>query len=476
MLFQSLITTALAKPQRLDLDQLPKKEIDGKEYYVIKVPAGQTTSLEEIAERRELDYELLRETNPELTDRRIKGRTAVYYPVPKTFTHHQLQTNLQNLEVQPQFKTDYDRLYNTRQTIKYKDISGEVITRQQSPKDFKLAEGQNFASFEAPELLRTLDMALLHENAGANEYIIRAKTAENKEADIIPLFVSKVPVGYDPGEGTWKTSLEVILKEIKDGKFTDEQKQLASPIIYKVYASEVPVDQFEVEFINMDIPVRELKLTPGEVRVPENENNTVSLVLREMNTDTWVRDERPVDPFIRVTSHKRSIQGYGIETTLIDIELLGVSDFGPVPVSVRAENGFVEPQRVELSSMAPVQTVSLRSKGAKRDVVTVASDIPSSADEVDYVFPWIFLLFAILGGIIGTLIRMLPKAKKGFRVKAFIAGVLTGFIVALAYWAIGLNLLHFNLDFEYFNEGAVLVLSALGGIAGSSVFKPSGTS
>jgi len=226
----------------------------------------------------------------------------------------------------------------------------------------------------------------------------------------------------------------------------------------------------------VDIPPRNIKLHPDTVRIPETDKNTVLLGLRETNTNSWFNDEREVNPFIRVSSHKNTIQGYGIETTLIDIELLGVSDFDPIEVSVRAENGFVEPQRVELSSMAPVQTVSLRSKGAKKDVVTVASDVPSSPDGVDYVFPWVFLLFAILGGIIGTLIRMLPKAKKGFRVKAFIAGVLTGFIVALAYWAIGLNLLNFNLDFEYFNEGAVLVLSALGGIAGSSIFKPAGTS
>lgn len=476
MLFQSILITTLGQPQRIDLDGLPKREIDGKEYYVYTVPTGQTTSLEEIAERGGLEFELLRETNPELVNRRLRARTEVYYPVRKTLGHHQLQANLQNLQVQPQFQTDYEKLYNTRQTIKYRDISGDMVTRQQSPKDFKLAEGQNFASFEAPELLRTLDMAVLPENAGYNEVIIRAKTADNKEADIIPLFVSKVPIGFDPGEGAWKTSLEVILKEIKDGKFTDVQKQLASPIIYKVYAAEVPVDQFEVEFINKDIPVRELRLSPGEVRVPQSESNTVSLGLREMNTDTWVRDERPVEPFIRITPHKRSLQGYGVETTLLDVELLGVKEHEPVTVSLRAEHGSLDPQRVTFASDEKIKTVELRSKGSGSDLVMVTSDIPSSPGEVDYIFPWMFIIFALLGGVIGTLIRMLSRGRKGFNVRSFISGVLTGFIVALAYWAIGLNLLSFSLDFDYFNEAAVLVLSALGGVAGSSIFKPAGTS
>jgi len=465
------------KAQEIKMEEAPKKYISDKQFHEFKVPTESVKNLKEFADKNNLDYQELLKANPKLSNSDLKEGTEIYYPAKTDSPVEELQVSPQELDlVDDDLKSKLKRSYKADHSIKYLDEGGNLVTSVQQPKKFKLESNQDFAYWEDKELGEIINNTVLPVHSFFPNTIYRARTSDNEEVDFIPLFVSKRPVMFDSREGTWNTSLEVILQEIRNGELNEDPKKLNSPVSYNVYASDVLVDVFEIEYINVDIPPRNIKLHPDTVRIPETDKNTVLLGLRETNTNSWFNDEREVNPFIRVSSHKNTIQGYGIETTLIDIELLGVSDFDPIEVSVRAENGFVEPQRVELSSMAPVQTVSLRSKGAKKDVVTVASDVPSSPDGVDYVFPWVFLLFAIIGGIIGTLIRMLPKAKKGFRVKAFIAGVLTGFIVALAYWAIGLNLLNFNLDFEYFNEGAVLVLSALGGIAGSSIFKPAGTS
>lgn len=74
----------------------------------------------------------------------------------------------------------------------------------------------------------------------------------------------------------------------------------------------------------------------------------------------------------------------------------------------------------------------------------------------------------MLGGLMGGLVKhFFSSDKKGFPTKLVIGGIFIGFIVAVAYYFLGVNLIGLKLS-AGLNEIAVLGISALGAYFGIS--------
>jgi hypothetical protein len=94
---------------------------------------------------------------------------------------------------------------------------------------------------------------------------------------------------------------------------------------------------------------------------------------------------------------------------------------------------------------------------------------------VRFVFPWLFLAAAILGGVVGSLIRWARTENAGRRklwIELLVLGVLVGLVVASAY-SIGINLIGFE-PAAHAGEAVVFVLSALGAYFGIPSRSPKG--
>jgi uncharacterized membrane protein YjjP (DUF1212 family) len=91
-----------------------------------------------------------------------------------------------------------------------------------------------------------------------------------------------------------------------------------------------------------------------------------------------------------------------------------------------------------------------------------------------FAFPWFFLLASILGGLTGSLAKyyITVKGKKSWK-KPVIGGILIGFIGAIAYYSLGVNLLGISMS-AGLNEIAVLALSALCAYFGIGLLKLDG--
>lgn len=176
--------------------------------------------------------------------------------------------------------------------------------------------------------------------------------------------------------------------------------------------------------------------------------------------DLWI----PVERSITVTVEPRRIQGWGIQTAKVVARIVGTSAVDPVTASVSAMRSTLDTTRFEIDESGTGE-VRLRSGGIGEDTVEVfVAGIGRVGQTVEVTLPWIFLLAALLGGVFGGLAAA-AQGRKGRRKPRWgehaLKGVFAGLLGALAWYALGINLLQIDIGLTRFNELAVFTLAAL---------------
>jgi hypothetical protein len=176
-----------------------------------------------------------------------------------------------------------------------------------------------------------------------------------------------------------------------------------------------------------------------------------------------------VKPSLEIFTNRSTLQGYGIQKIPVDVRFIGSNSPDSVKVNFSVGKGTVNPISAYVSYNKP-STIYLSSEGigdAKLSAST--NNIQSNDLHFTYIFPWAFLMFSMLGGLIGGLARYyFNQRKKKFPIKPIIGGIFIGFIVAVAYYFLGVNLLGLSIS-AGLNEIAVLGLSALGAYFGIGI-------
>ncbi|MCA6079120.1 hypothetical protein [Fulvivirga sedimenti] len=169
-----------------------------------------------------------------------------------------------------------------------------------------------------------------------------------------------------------------------------------------------------------------------------------------------------VRPFIEIIAEKKSIQGMGIEEIPITVRFRGSSSSSSEQVVLHVSSGDLERTTINLPYNQARQ-VKLRSSGLENISIHATSNTLSGTSNniiIKQQFPWMFLVSALLGGIVGILIRNGYRKDNKQAVTQFLAGTLMGLIAALAYYVLGVNFLQLRVS-SMFNEFAVFTFSAL---------------
>ena len=157
----------------------------------------------------------------------------------------------------------------------------------------------------------------------------------------------------------------------------------------------------------------------------------------------------------------------------IHLSLKGVSGSKSVPVSLETSLGSLDSSSLVLVGEKAGQ-VNLRSESLGQiEIRSVNQNYRSNTLTIKAVFPWLFLLLALLGGLIGALGKNLIGKKK-IRIRPLVLGSVLGLIAAVAYWGLGIVLIGFSLETRGFNEAMVMGFGLLAGYFGLSVGKSSG--
>ena len=176
----------------------------------------------------------------------------------------------------------------------------------------------------------------------------------------------------------------------------------------------------------------------------------------------------PVRPTVVLEKLPSSVAGFGIQTLNVMVSVLGDLRRDSVRVALTATPGFIEPNEVTVRRGGHANA-TLHSTGSGQATISATSPGVDRADAaIQYSWPVDFLVLSLLGGGIGAVTTQLSRARRSKTRpwRRFFAGCLAGFVTAIAYFGLGVNLLQLHIPNQLFNQSTVFGLALLGGMFG----------
>jgi hypothetical protein len=266
-----------------------------------------------------------------------------------------------------------------------------------------------------------------------------------------PVITSLKPMIYDHGAGAFRSTLNFLLlsQDQSSGSISNPMPiELHSDMVNAINPNRLQIGHLNLPSTSVDVLARDAR-DSVQIRIV-TEGNTSGY-------ETYLR----VEPALNLFTERRRLQGLGIQEIPVQLSWKGSSSGGAQTVTVSSSKGTVTPTTVNLAYNRPA-VVTLRSEGLGRASVTAsAPGAESNTVQIQYTFPWLFLIFSLVGGFLGGTAKFFTLKEKPSSFLATTIGSLSiGLLGAVAYFVLGINLL----DIEFsstFNEFAVLGISAL---------------
>jgi len=367
---------------------------------------------------------------------------------------------------------EIDRIRMLPTEFRVLNSRNEMQVVNMSLQSFKLMNDQTYASFATDKVF--IDLAEMPAEAILLPEAGFSKATDNKDY-LHQIYLSeKSPFTFDPETHAFYGKIEIHPVEGKLEGQTDvarTQIDLLEP--FEIIVSAVGIDEKRilVESLNWPPITVDFDFDASNNFLKDN----VEIVVKTVQKPDGYITPLSISPYIEVNVEKDQMQGLGIQETPVTLTLQGVSNYPDVSVGIQCTKGYLDPDEVILRANN-VTTVSLRSEGTgEARISVIAANLISTSDHIRFMFPWKFLLFSIIGALIGALIHVLRKHKTGFDTRAFVVAILLGFTVSICYWALGVNLLNITIEVSYLNEFAVLALSILGALLGWHIGKKKST-
>jgi len=276
------------------------------------------------------------------------------------------------------------------------------------------------------------------------------------------LFTMKQPLSYDASSNSFKGKIGFLLMSDSDNTVPVKEPvkiEVRSDKTKSIVPDKVAIDHLSIESTDVDL-------------VADNVADSISVSVSTVSHPEGYVTFLQVEPALEISTNRKELQGFGIEETDIDVKLKGSTSADSVKVVFSAEKGTITPGSINVKFRDPA-IVTLRSQGLGNSKITAsASSLNSSSLVFMFNFPWAFLLASLIGGLLGGFVKFLSSdKKKKFLQKIVIGGVLTGLIVAAAYYGLGISVIGIKIS-AFVNEIAVFALSALGAIVGIRLPKP----
>jgi hypothetical protein len=367
----------------------------------------------------------------------------------RNFTRSDAQVKIQMIENGSVRKTDTATLGNLRVPSKQKAV---ISFKKSSAIDEKSLEDFK-GNLKLP--YKKEDVKLIPElHVESSE-----GSTEMKAYGIV--FTLEQPLHYDESLNKFSATIGFLLASETESNYTPIE-----PVKIEVVSNDVSfIEPASFEIDHLSIPSAKVKLVAANVR-----DSVAVKVITVTNTTGYVTYLK-VKPRLSISTNRSRLQGFGIQEIPVTVLFEGSSSSDSVTVTLSPEKGTVSPDVVSVKFNEPTK-VYLRSEGMGTSKLSaITSNAQSNSLSFRFVFPWLFLLATIAGGLIGSLTKFYSNPrKKKLTPKLLIAGILTGFVGAAAYYFLGINLLGISFN-AAFNEIAVLIISALFAYLGIKMMK-----
>ena len=175
-----------------------------------------------------------------------------------------------------------------------------------------------------------------------------------------------------------------------------------------------------------------------------------------------------VRPRLTVLPGRARIQGLGLETAVISVRAVGLTNPGGRIVTVTSDVASVDPVEVRLDQQG-VGTTSVRSVSVGQATINAVSPpLAPGKETIRFSWPVAYFLASVVGGLAGASLAWAQKKgkKKKFQT-VVIRGTLTGIIV-VALYAVGVNVLPIQ-PTATAGEVLAFAVAAAGGFVGLKI-------
>jgi hypothetical protein len=322
---------------------------------------------------------------------------------------------------------------------------------------------------EAAEGVRDVEGPRVAAGASPEDSMVVAATARFKS---LP-FVLVTPDATLSGE--WV--LRPIYKVVEPMRWRPDQEAFRGSFFFALEDTVRPAESRPVEPAIPFELLGEARVAPAQVRLGHTNLplQRVDVVARDAvdsvrvhvvpgsalaGRDLWI----PVQPSLSVTIEPRRIQGWGIQTGKVVARVVGTSRVEPLAASATAARSTMDGTGFQIDGSGTGE-IGFRTAGVGPDTFDVfVAGIGRVTATADVVFPWMFLLAALLGGVFGGVGAAAQGRNDRDRVRWLehaLKGAFAGLLAAVAWYALGISLLRMDVGVERFNELAVFGLAAL---------------
>ena len=185
-----------------------------------------------------------------------------------------------------------------------------------------------------------------------------------------------------------------------------------------------------------------------------------------------------VRPTITFQTPPARMQGFGVESRTLKIGTRGLRLSDSIDVAVSSNAGSLSDDQVRVGSGGG--SVKLRSSGGLEtaEIRATSAGFEDAEANVEFVFPYLFLVASLLGGTAGALWAELQHKRRGTvasAAKRFTGALIGALLATVIYVGLGVSLLPAAINAPLVNEIAVFAFSALGGMYGLRAFSRSQT-
>lgn len=327
--------------------------------------------------------------------------------------------------------------------------------------NFQLSENQDYAVIEAADQVRKLPSSYQipgNQDIQGEKYLLPfnllTKLTNNSTVSLGVILINSTPMEIDDAGGQFKGNLVFRLLNRDHPSLPGED--LKHPVLFEIYSQEldeISPERIELNRTNTSSPEISCRGDHGLV------DSVDVKIVTEFNPEGYVFHLN-IKPYLEIESKKSTIQGMGVEEANMSLLLLGTTRNDNLHVSLDASLGSVDPIELNVYPDRPGH-FKLRSAGLGKTVVTAyAPNIRTIEKGFTYVFPWLFIVMAIIGGVLGTLAKVYIGPTGEISLRKVLLGAAFGFIGAVAWYALGINLLSFELP-HVVNEFGAMGVGAL---------------
>jgi len=334
---------------------------------------------------------------------------------------------------------------------------------------FMLHRGQFLAAaIDGPAIVvKKPDALVSGDTIGVNSFIALPERFVGlaADSDIVFLRPAYLPQGrlrYVPSLTTFRAVFSIGLE---DSVRSRERRDLSGPFRFQFGGDEA--DSFDPR--ELDVNHTNLPLDTVMVFAKDPADSLLVRIVTAADvrgTSVWIR----AVPALALGLLPGTAQGLGLQRIPVSVSLLGTRK--PMWVHLSTDKGSFDSDSVLVGS-GKITTVSWRTQGLGSANILAHAEggVDDAPGRVKFIFPFVFLIAAVLGGAAGAALRSLGRTGRSKRpvMPAIAIGILAGVVSAVLYYAIGVSIFKVDVDVPFFNEAAVFSLAVLAGLLGLSL-------